>query len=154
MNVTDAVSIRSSTLADLPAIEQLLVESKLPTAGVAEMLAADATSFLVAGAPGDDHVGVAGLEVCDTAALLRSVAVRSDWRSRGIGNELVARAITDARSRGLDALFLLTETAEHYFPRFGFERVDRAGMPAAIAETVEFKSACPSSAIAMKKSLR
>jgi amino-acid N-acetyltransferase len=55
--------------------------------------------------------------------------------------------------RGMNALYLLTQTAEHYFPRFGFERVARESVPAEIAETLEFKSACPASAVAMAKAL-
>jgi amino-acid N-acetyltransferase len=148
-------TIRRSTRDDLPAIERLLVESGLPTAGVAEMLAADPASFVVAEANGEasDFAGVAGLEVCCDNALLRSVAVRPEWRSHGLGSDLVTRIVSDAESRGIHALYLLTLTAERYFPRFGFERVEREEVPNDVAETVEFKSACPSTAAAMRKVL-
>jgi amino-acid N-acetyltransferase len=146
-------SIRRSTIDDLPGIERLLTESSLPTAGVADMLAKDASSFFVAEEKGSGHpiVGVAGVEACGDNALLRSVAVRPEWRSRGVGNELVSRIVSDAESRGLNALYLLTLTAERYFPRFGFERVERNTVPAAVAETVEFKSACPETAAVMMR---
>jgi N-acetylglutamate synthase-like GNAT family acetyltransferase len=146
-------SIRRSTIDDLPGIERLLTESSLPTAGVADMMAKDAASFYVAEASGQRHpiVGVAGLEACGENALLRSVAVRPEWRSRGVGNELVSRVVSDAEARGLNALYLLTLTAERYFPRFGFERVERKAVPAAVAETVEFKSACPDTATVMMR---
>lgn len=145
--------IRRSTINDLPGIERLLTESSLPTAGVGDMLSKDASSFFVAEeeANGRAIVGVAGLEVCGDNALLRSVAVRPEWRSRGVGNELVSRVVSDAESRGLNALYLLTLTAERYFPRFGFERVDRSAVPAAVAETVEFQSACPETAAVMMR---
>jgi amino-acid N-acetyltransferase len=61
--------------------------------------------------------------------------------------------VSDAESRGIHALYLLTLTAERYFPRFGFERVEREEVPSDVAETVEFKSACPSTAAAMRKVL-
>jgi amino-acid N-acetyltransferase len=146
-------TIRRSVREDLPAIERLLVESDLPTTGVAEMLAADPASFVVAEANGDasDFAGVAGLEVCRDNALLRSVAVRPEWRSQGLGNDLVTRIVSDAESRGIHALYLLTLTAERYFPRFGFEGVERNDVPGDVAATVEFKSACPSTATAMRK---
>jgi amino-acid N-acetyltransferase len=148
-------TIRRSTREDLPAIERLLIESGLPTTGVAEMLAADSASFVVAEANGDasHFAGVAGLEVCRDNALLRSVAVRPEWRSHGLGSDLVTRIVSDAESRGIHALYLLTLTAEQYFPRFGFERVERNDVPGEVAETVEFKSACPSTAAAMRKVL-
>jgi amino-acid N-acetyltransferase len=155
MNTTNErlTSIRPSTVEDLPAIVKLLAESNLPTAGVAEMLATNASSFVVAETDADGRrvVGVAGLEVCGENALLRSVAVRPEWRSRGVGNELVSRVVSDAESRGLHALYLLTLTAERYFPRFGFEHVERRTVPAAVADTVEFKSACPETATVMMR---
>jgi amino-acid N-acetyltransferase len=65
----------------------------------------------------------------------------------------VKRLVCMAEERGLRALYLLTMTAEHYFPRFGFEAVERGAVPAAIAETLEFRSACPASAVAMARPL-
>lgn len=150
------VGIRNATPADVPAIERLLTDADLPTAGVGEIIAAHSQDFFVAeaGEPGEGSVvGVAGLEVCCDNALLRSVAVRPEWRSHAVGRELVRRIVREAEGRGLHALYLLTTTAEHYFPRFGFERIERTDVAPEIAETVEFKSACPASAVAMKKTL-
>jgi N-acetylglutamate synthase-like GNAT family acetyltransferase len=59
------------------------------------------------------------------------------------------RVIADAETRGLRALYLLTMTAEHYFPSFGFRQVSRAQVPADVQATEEFKSACPASAVVM-----
>jgi amino-acid N-acetyltransferase len=156
--VSSTVAIRPARAGDLPAIEQLLNDADLPTAGVGEILNANAGDFFVAeGDVGERHertvVGVAGLEVCCDNALLRSVAVRPEWRRHAVGRELVRRIVSDAENRGIHALYLLTTTAEHYFPRFGFERIDRQQVAPEIAETLEFKSACPTSAVAMKKTL-
>jgi amino-acid N-acetyltransferase len=142
---------------DLPNIERLLTASGLPTAGVGEILNTRADDFVVAEAMNDagvrDLVGVDGVEVCCDTALLRSVAVHPAWRKHGVGHELVKRIVCIAAERGLRALYLLTLTAEHYFPRFGFSRIERGEVPAEIAGTLEFKSARPASAIAMAKSL-
>jgi amino-acid N-acetyltransferase len=116
----------------------------LPLAGVAEAL----PGFIVAESNGV-IVGSAALEVCCDNALLRSVAVAPEWRSRGLGRALVTRVIADAEARGLRALYLLTTTAEHYFPSFGFQQVIRENVPAEIRATEEFQSACPASAVAM-----
>jgi amino-acid N-acetyltransferase len=50
-------------------------------------------------------------------------------------------------------VFLLTTTAEGFFPRFGFEAVRHADVPASVQASVEFQSACPASAIVMRKRL-
>lgn len=139
-----AARIRPAAATDLPAVERLLVESALPLDGVREAL----PDFVVAEAEGD-LVGVAGLEVRQEDALLRSVAVRPEWRSRGVGRQLVTRAIANAESRGLRALYLLTTTAERYFPSFGFETIARDEVPQPIRETREFTDACPASATVM-----
>ena len=150
-----AASIRRSTIADRHAIEALLVDAGLPTAGIGELLTANSSTFLVAetSSGARELVGVAGLEVRGDNALLRSVAVRPEWRSHGVGQELVSRIVSETESRGIHALYLLTLTAERYFPRFGFVRVERDTVPPEIGETVEFKSACPSTATVMMRLL-
>ena len=140
--------LRAAVPADLPAVERLLAASGLPLDGVREAL----PTFIVAEA-GGGLVGVAGLEVCCDNALLRSVAVDPEWRSRGLGRALVTRVISDAEARGIRALYLLTTTAERYFPSFGFERITRDEVPHDVRETEEFRSACPASATVMRRSL-
>ena len=157
---TRLLTIRPANPADLPAVEGLLTTAALPTADVAALFVAHADDFLVADDPEQPGalLGVAGLEVCcgdapQPTALLRSVAVRADWRAHGVGRELVRRVVCVAEGRGLRALYLLTMTAEHYFPQFGFRPVGRDTVPPEIAATLEFRSACPASAIAMAKPL-
>jgi len=151
--LTTTPAFRAATVDDTPAILQLLTGAGLPVDGVADLLATDARQFVVAETNARDVVAVAGLEVCCNNALLRSVAVRDDWQRHGLGQQLVQRVVCEAESRGIEALYLLTMTAEHYFPRFGFDVVARDAVPAEIANTVEFKSACPASATAMTRAL-
>ena len=137
-------TLRPAAPDDLPRVEALLTASKLPLDGVARAL----PSFVVAEHDGA-LVGVAGLEVCCDNALLRSVAVAPEWRSRGLGRELVTRTIAEAESRGIRALYLLTTTAERYFPSFGFAQITRDEVPEDVRATDEFRSACPASATVM-----
>ena len=156
MTATTATpTLRPATAADLPAVERLLAASNLPTDDVAALFAERAGDFVVADDPerGGELAAVAGLEVCCDDALLRSVAVRPEWRARGLGRELVRRVVCDAEARGLRAMYLLTTTAEHYFPRFGFATVPRDTLPAAIRANAQFHSACPASAVAMARPL-
>ncbi len=125
-------------------MERLLVASGLPTEGVSAAFPA----FVVAEAAGD-IVGVAGLEVCCDNALLRSVAVADDWRSHGVGRALVTRIIADAEARGIRALYLLTTTAEGYFPSFGFRGIARTDVPGDVQQTTEFRTVCCASAAVM-----
>lgn len=166
---------RPATAADLPAVERLLAAADLPIVGVAEILGSHPGDFLVVDDPATpgEFAAAAGLEVCAAApapatsasahlpsgsgggafALLRSVAVRPSWRGSGLGEALVRGLVDAAGARGLDALYLLTTTAEHYFPRLGFVRVERAAVPAPVQATLEFTSACPASAVPMTLSL-
>lgn len=126
------------------AVEALLAEAGLPTAGVDESI----DRFVVARAEGR-LVGVAGLEVHGREGVLRSVAVDASWRGRGLGDRLTAAALGAARSGGLERVYLLTTTAERYFPRHGFRRVEREDPSPEVQQSVEFREACPASAVTM-----
>jgi amino-acid N-acetyltransferase len=140
--------IRNARSEDRDEIERLLSEAQLPVDGVAGALA----TFVVAESEGK-LVGAAGLEVCGEDALLRSVVVAPGWRSRGLGRDLVGRAIGEGQGRGIRALYLLTTTAERYFPAFGFEQITRDEVPDSVRATAEFQTACPASATVMYRSL-
>lgn len=142
-----AVTLRPPVLADIGPIEALLNDSALPTEGVADILRTSPRDFVVAEVDGA-IVGVGGLEVTPDGALLRSVAVRPLLRSAGVGQQVVEELMAMADRRLLHT-FLLTTTADNWFPRFGFERVDRAAVPAAIGDTWEFKTGCSQTATAM-----
>lgn len=135
------VKIRAAGSADAGGVLALLESASLPTAGVVAHLG----DFLVAERAGR-LVGVAGLERYGAAALLRSVAVAPAARGLGVGSLLTRRALDSAAAGGARAVYLLTTTAAGYFPRHGFRPVDRASVPAPVRESVEFTSACPSSA--------
>jgi amino-acid N-acetyltransferase len=139
-----AWTIEAATAADLPAILALLARSGLPEAGLADHLA----TALVARS-GGAIAGSAALEVYGEAALLRSVAVDAAWRGQGLGQALTRAALDLARQRGVVTVYLLTETAAGFFPRFGFRPVPRAAVAPAVQQSVEFTSACPASAQAL-----
>ena len=141
-------TVEAARAADLDAVLELLRDNALPVDGLSDHLA---TTLVVR--QGDRIVGSAALEVYDGGALLRSVAVAPGVQRSGLGRALTDAAIGLARQRRIPALFLLTTTADGYFPRFGFERIDRSQVPATVQESVEFRSACPASAIVMRKVL-
>ena len=140
----DRVVLRAAIPSDLDAVSGLLRDAGLPTAGVSEHLG----GFVVAEEAGR-LVGVAGLEVHGRDGVLRSVAVDAALRGRGLGERLTRRALEEARRRGLHRLYLLTTTAENYFTRHGFRRIGRGEASPEVQQSVEFREACPASAVAM-----
>src|SRR3989454_12223591 len=113
-------TIAAATSADLPALLELLGQSALPTAGLADHL--DTT--LVAREAGH-VVGSAALELYGTTALLRSVAVAPGLRGRGLGPELTRHLLALPRPRQIRTAYLLTETAGGGLPRFGLRAIPR-----------------------------
>ena len=134
--------------ADGPSILQLLRDSGLPIDGLVDHL----NTALVA-RDGAVTVGCAAVEIYADGSLLRSVAVAPAARGHGVGERLTEAAVTLARSLRTPALYLLTTTAESYFPRFGFVRTTRDLVPAGVLQSIEFRSACPASAVVMRKDL-
>jgi amino-acid N-acetyltransferase len=97
--------------------------------------------------------GLVGVEIYGTDALLRSLVVADTARTQGIGTSLVQHAEDYAAAHRVAAMYLLTTTAESFFERRGYRRVDRAQAPRAIQSTPEFASLCPASSIFMIKQL-
>ena len=140
--------IEAARPGDRDAILELLDRVRLPKDG----LGAELPTAVVARRDGD-VIGSALLEIYEGGALLRSVAVDPSAQRMGLGERLTAAAIARARELHIPAVYLLTTTAEQFFPRFGFAPITRDDVPATVRESVEFRSACPASAIVMKKIL-
>jgi amino-acid N-acetyltransferase len=94
-----------------------------------------------------------GLEIYGEAALLRSLVVSAAARTHGLGSALVRHAEEYAAAHQVRALYLLTTTAEPYFERRGYRRIERSQAPPSIQSTPEFASLCPSSSAFMIKRL-
>ena len=146
--MAENIRIERATAGDLSAVLQFLETNQLPTAG----LATHAESLWIARR--DGHiVGSIALELYGEGALLRSAAVDAGARGRGLGARLTEAALAAAQDAAVPAIYLLTTTAENYFPRFGFEEITRADVPADVRGSIEFQSACPASAVVMRRRL-
>ena len=142
------VIISPARASEYDIVEALLERAHLPLDGLRDHFA----NGIVARA-GNRIVGCAFLEMYETGVLLRSVAVEAEHRGAGVGTDLTRAAIRLAEGRLAPAIYLLTTTAERFFPRFGFAIVDRADIPAAVQASQEFTHACPSTAVVMRKFL-
>jgi amino-acid N-acetyltransferase len=142
------VRIDRADAEDFGAVLALLERCRLPPDGLQAHL-----PWLLVARQGDSIVGSAALEVYSTGALLRSVAVDPEAQGHGLGQSLTEAALGLARGVGVPAVYLLTTTAERFFPRFGFTRIVREEVPDEVRTSVEFTSACPASAVVMRRSL-
>ena len=142
------IAIEKARPEDADAIAALLAQNKLPLEGIQDHLAT-----AIVARRGRDVVGVAALEVYGDGVLMRSVAVAPALQGHGLGRQLTEAVLRLARDLHAAHAFLLTTTAERYFPKFGFERIERHAVPASVQASVEFASACPSSATIMHRPL-
>ncbi|MFZ1643195.1 MAG: GNAT family N-acetyltransferase [Candidatus Contendobacter sp.] len=86
-------------------------------------------------------------------ALLRSLAVAPDGQGQGLGSALLTHAEQAARQRGVQALYLLTTTAEAFFVQRGYVRIPREAAPPILRQTAEFAALCPASAVCLTRAL-
>jgi amino-acid N-acetyltransferase len=140
--------IQDAEASDLPAIRRLLETQHLPLDGIDEHV-----STMVVAKKGSEVVGAAAVELYADGALLRSVVVDPMVQGQGLGHRLSDAALSIAKERGTHTAFLLTTTAENFFPKLGFEQIVRDDVPASVQASIEFQSACPASAVVMRKRL-
>jgi amino-acid N-acetyltransferase len=144
-------TLRPATADDLAPVSALLAAAHLaPNALDAQFgpqfaVAVDGESGRIIGAAGVERYGDGN----DSVGLLRSAVVDETWRGHGVGAALTQDRLAWAEHEALRAVYLLTETAAEYWPRFGFERTARDGAPASLQTSHEWKQGCPASAVAM-----
>ena len=86
-------------------------------------------------------------------ALLRSLAVTKNFHGKGYGKRLYHAILKKARAKKICEIYLLTETADDFFAKQGFEMVSRDSVDPQVKESVEFRSACPETAPCMRLKL-
>jgi len=146
-SVVAGTTIEPATKGDLPILEALLAEAGLPT-DVAPHL----TDFLVARHHGK-VVGCAGMEIQGADALFRSLAVSPGHRGAGIGRRLCDALVEKARGQSVQRAYLLTTTIVSLAESWGFQRIARDQVPAAIRDTTQFGGVGCASAVSMWKDL-
>ncbi len=138
------MTCRDAAIADFPGIQELLSRSKLPN----DDFVAHIKNFIVY-VENHNIVAVGGLEICGAFGLLRSIAVASEHRGKGIAKKIYELLKVRAHGLGINRLYLLTESSIEYFANLGFRIMDRADAPELIMETKQFKELCPLSATLM-----
>jgi amino-acid N-acetyltransferase len=102
----------------------------------------------------DDDIpaGFAGLELHRPDALLRSLVTLPPRRRAGVGRAIVVAVEQEARLRGCDAIYLITQQPD-YFARAGYTALSRDAVPGAIRASSQFHSPICAAAAAMVKAL-
>lgn len=100
-----------------------------------------------------EPIGTIGLEMYNGHGPLQSLAVRSSYRGSGLGTVLVRKIESYAKGLGVDAMYLLTTTADRFFQDIGYKELPRKEVPDLVLQSDEFAQICPSSAVAMTKDL-
>lgn len=149
MSSLPSLTIRSATPADDRDIHDLLQRCALPTGD----LTAARPQFVIAQDAGR-IVGTGALQRFGSVALLRSVAVETQWRGCGVGRLIVEELERRARTTGIEELILLTLTARDFFERLGYGATGREQVPSPVLDSAEFRSLCPASAVCMSKAIR
>ncbi len=145
---TQNIKILEAREEDLPAIKALLESVNLPLQGVEDHW----DNFILLK---KENVlrGTVGLEIYNDKALLRSLAVAGAHQGQGFGQKLYFTIIEKAREHGIREIYLLTETAEKFFAKQGFEKISRDSADVKVKESIEFRSACPETASCMRLKL-
>jgi amino-acid N-acetyltransferase len=144
-----APDITAARASDHEAVVRLLDAAQLPHQDVTPPMLAH---FLVVWR-GRTLAGVIGLEPLGRVGLLRSLAVASEERSRGLGIALTHALERHARDLGIAELYLLTTTADRFFGKLGYGQVPRTGAPAEIRGTTEYREICAESSVLMSRRL-
>ena len=140
--------IQQATEKDLDVIKKLLDDNNLPTTDIHQ----DNIQFFI-GFIDDKIMSVIGLEKYNNVGLLRSLAVNDLFKNQQVGTRLIRHIFDLCASEHIDKIYLLTTTAEKYFVKFGFTKIERIEAHDILKQTREFKDICPVSAVLMCKKL-
>ncbi len=144
--MSSSIVLQLTTEKDVDFIITKLKDNKLPTEDI--KLKID-NIYLIE--DGGKRIGIAGLEILGRYGLVRSIVVDQEFRNKGYGKSIIEALIKLARLKKLKELYLLTTSAEEFFSKIDFEKIDRDQVPEEIKSSDEFNSLCPVSAVCMKK---
>jgi amino-acid N-acetyltransferase len=124
--------IRRAIIADAEHIQRLInqfaEEERLLPRSLSEIYD-NLRDFCVSQGVDGKISGVCALHVCwEGLAEIRSLAVFLDEQKKGVGGQLIAACLEEAKVLGIKQVFLLTYIPR-YFERIGFRVVDKATLP-------------------------
>jgi len=138
--------ITNVIIRDLENVLRLLKLVDLPIEGVKEHFQ---NFFLIK----EDNlaIGCIGIEIYGQVGLLRSLAVHPSFQNKGLGQKLVGWIERYSTEKGINSIYLLTETAENFFLKLGYQFIPREKTDPKIKQSIEFTTLCPSAPVMVKK---
>ncbi len=109
--------------------------------------------FLIGYYDNGSLMATGGLEVFGPDAILRSLTVKLGSRNKSLGSNIVDDLLSKAREKGVQTIYLLTETARDFFKKKGFSEINRDDAPKQVKASQEFSVICGKGATCMKLSL-
>ena len=144
----ETINLKPAETVQLEEIQKLLKNSGLPFEDINNHL----NNFLCM-MNNEEIIAVGGMEIYDDVSLLRSLAVTEGKRNEGLGQLIYFALIEHAKTKNIKSIYLLTETAEKFFIKNGFTKVERNIIPETIKNTYEYKKLCAESAIVLMKNI-
>ncbi|MHA1968134.1 MAG: arsenic resistance N-acetyltransferase ArsN2 [Candidatus Hodarchaeales archaeon] len=138
-------SITKTITQDLPGVLKLLKLVDLPIEGVKEHFH---NFFIVK--KDKMTLGCIGIEIYENVGLLRSLAIHPSFQGKGIGQQMVSKIEEYSAEKGLHNIYLLTETAEKFFLKLGYQFISREETDTKIKQSIEFTTLCSSSPVMVK----
>ena len=82
------------------------------------------------GGPDQENlIGVCALHICwENLAEIRSLAVIDEYHGKGVGRQLIGKALAEADSYGITRVFTLTYQPQ-FFRKLGFRDIDKSELP-------------------------
>ena len=148
--------LRPAQLSDVPAMEALMA----PFVATGDLLPRSnydlcrhIKEWVVARAADGSLVGTGSLKIYSRElAEVAGLAVRDDYQGVGLGRELVAALLADARALGLNEVFGLTRKPA-FFLRLGFHPAEKSQFPLKVwadCARCPRQSCCDEIAVALK----
>lgn len=147
-NIIDKIKFKLADSVEISSIQKLLQECGLPYNDITDHI----SNFILA-KNGSDLIGTIGLEMYGNIGMIRSLAVTDSYRGKSIAKALYTRILAYAHLHGIEELYLLTTTAEGFFLKNDFRKLERNNVPETIHATNEFQNLCPSTALCMVKEI-
>lgn len=125
------VELTKARLSDIENMQKLVVkeiEAGVILARSSDEIATNIRSYILAKEDGN-IVGFCALHIhTPSLAEIRSLVVKEDKRGLGIGQSLIAKAIEEAQSLGLQKVLSLTYK-QSFFEKLGFVEIPKESLP-------------------------
>ena len=131
MTLPENVLVRKARVSDVPVISEIVnkhAETGIMLQRPLSRVYDNVRDYMVVERDGD-VIGCGSLHVMwSDLAEIRSVALRNEFMGRGIGTTIVEALLEEAKTLGIEKVFVLTYKVE-FFTHRGFSIIDKSELP-------------------------